>query len=343
VSAVDTSTVLYLPQPEQTRDEERFVALVQHSSDLIVVVDAAGVVVYANPAASVTFGVSLDKAIGTSAFRYIHPEDLQRVMARQARLVQAPGTSLADSIRFVAATGEVRVLEIVATNCLDLPGVNGIVINGRHVTERNDYLTKLEASFDAITRAMANVVELRDPYAAGHQREVADIATAVAQELALDDDDVKGIGVAATLHDIGKIAVPAEILTRPGRLSAAEFEIIKTHPQTGSEIASEIPFPWPVAETILQHHERLDGSGYLKGLKGSAILLGSRILAVADVISAMSAHRPYRPAVGVEAALAEIESNRGLLYDPAAVDACLHLFRDRHFQPTPSISRDTSP
>ena len=139
--------MLYIPQQERTRDDEWFVALVQHSSDLIVVVDSAGVVVYANPAASVTFGVSLDDAIGTSAFRYIHPDDLQRVMARQVKLVQAPGTSMADSIRFVAATGEIRVLEIIATNCIDLPGVNGIVINGRDVTERNDYLAKAGGEF----------------------------------------------------------------------------------------------------------------------------------------------------------------------------------------------------
>lgn len=336
--AADASSVLLLPQRAQTSQEEWFLALVQHSSDLIIVVDEAGVVLYANPAASVPFGLSPEEVIGTSAFRYIHPDDIERVVARQTLLVQSPGASMADSIRFLSESGEVRVLEIVASNCLHLPSVEGIVINGRDVTERNEFITELLASFDAIAGAMANVVELRDPYTAGHQRQVADIAVAIARELALPDDVVKGLEVASTLHDIGKMAVPAEILTRPGRLSPPEFEIIKTHPQAGYQILADVPFPWPVAEMILQHHERLDGSGYPNGLKGSAILMGSRILAVADVISAMSAHRPYRPAKGVDSALIEIEVNRGLLYDPAVVDACLRLFREHAFQPTPPIS-----
>jgi PAS domain S-box-containing protein len=332
------SPVLFVPQQEQTSEAEWFQALVQHSSDLIIVVDEAGDVVYANPAASVPFGLSPDQVVGRSAFLHIHPDDVERVMARQALLLESPGATSADSIRFVSASGQVRVLEIVASNCLGLLSVNGIVINGRDVTERNDYVAELEASFDAIAGAVANVVELRDPYTAGHQRQVADIATAIARELDLPDDEVKGIEVASTLHDIGKIAVPSEILTRPGRLSQPEFEIIKTHPEAGNQIVAQVPFPWPVAQMILQHHERIDGSGYPKGLKNDDILIGSRILAVADVISAMSAHRPYRPAKGVAAALAEIEGNRGILYDPGVVDACLRLFRDRSFQLAPSTS-----
>jgi len=138
--------------------------------------------------------------------------------------------------------------------------------------------------------------------------------------------------VAATLHDCGKISIPAEILVKPGRLSAAEFEIIKTHAQAGANIVADVAFPWPVAEMILQHHERLDGSGYPNGLMGSAILTGSRILAVADVVSAMSEHRPYRPARGLDAALAELEVNSGRLYDPKVVDAFAHLFREQRLQ-----------
>jgi PAS domain S-box-containing protein/putative nucleotidyltransferase with HDIG domain len=328
--------VLLVSEQGQTREDQWFLALVQHSSDLIIVVDADGVVTYANPAASVMFGVSLEEAVGTSAFRYVHHDDFRRVVARHALLAREPTASIVDAVRFVSATGEERVLEIVATNCLDVPAVAGIVINGRDVTERNGYMVKLEASFDAITNAMANVVELRDPYTAGHQRQVADIATAIARELALPDDTVKGIGAAATLHDIGKIAIPAEILNRPGRLSPAEFEIIKTHPRAGYQILSEVPFPWPVADMVLQHHERLDGSGYPNGLKGSAIPIGCRVIAVADVVSAMSAHRPYRPSVGTDAALAEIEAGRGRLYDAVVVDACVRLVREGRLPLTPS-------
>jgi PAS domain S-box-containing protein len=308
---------------------------VQHSSDLIVVVDQRGVLVYANPAASRMFGLELEDAIGKSAFGYLHPEDVGRVVVRFAELVEQPGTWVADTIRFVSAAGEVHVLETVSTNCLDRDAIAGIVVNGRDVTERNRYVTKLEASFDAITIAIAHMVELRDPYTAGHQRDVAEIATAIARELALPEDEVKGIGVASTIHDIGKIAIPAEILTRPGKLTAAEFEIVKSHSQAGHDIVADVPFPWPVAEMILQHHERLDGSGYPNALRGSAILPGSLILGVADVVSAMSEHRPYRPALGLEVALGEIESKRDQLYDADVVDACLRLYREGQLRLTP--------
>lgn len=183
-------------------------------------------------------------------------------------------------------------------------------------------------SVAAILRVSLNMVEFRDPYTAGHQREVAHIAMAISRLLGLDEDGVYGIEVASSLHDIGKTAVPNEILTWPGRLSLAQFEIIKTHSQVGHDIVAEIAFPWPVAEMILQHHERLDGSGYPRGLTGSDIPMSSRIVAVADVVSAMAGARPYRPALSVEFALAEIEAKRGVLFDPEAVDACLHLFRE---------------
>jgi len=315
--------------------EEWFFALVQHTSDLIVVIDAGGVVIYANPAASRMFGVSVEKVVGRTAFQYLHPDDHERMLSQFDGFVSSPGTSETATVRFVSATGVVTVLETVVTNCLDNEAISGIVINGRDVTERNEYMTKLEESFEAITLAIANMVELRDPYTAGHQRQVAHIAGAIARELALPEDEVEGIQVASMIHDIGKIAVPSEILTRPGRLRAAEFEIIKIHSQAGSEIVADVPFPWPVAEMILQHHERLNGSGYPRGLKGSAILVGARVIAVADVVSAMSAHRPYRPALGIEAALDEVEANRGELYDVAAVDACLRLFREEQLQLTP--------
>jgi putative nucleotidyltransferase with HDIG domain len=184
----------------------------------------------------------------------------------------------------------------------------------------------LETTLDTVTVAVSNMVELRDPYTAGHQRQVAQIAVAIARDLVLPEEDVKGIEVAATIHDIGKIAVPTEILTRPGRLSPAEWEIMKTHPQAGHDVVAEILFPWPVAEMVRQHHERLDGSGYPRGLKAGDILMGSRIVAVADVVSAMSSHRPYRPALGLAVALDELQANSGRLYDSDAVDACVRLY-----------------
>jgi len=157
------------------------------------------------------------------------------------------------------------------------------------------------------------------------------LAGAIARELRLDDDTVAGIEVAGSIHDIGKIAIPAEILSKPGRISPAEYELIKEHVRAGYDIIQGIDFPWPIARMVLEHHERLDGSGYPRGLRGDDLLLGSRIIAVADVVEAMAAHRPYRPALGIDAALAQVTADRGALLDADAVDACLRLFREQGF------------
>ena len=183
---------------------------------------------------------------------------------------------------------------------------------------------------DSIT-ALAATVEMRDPYTAGHQRRVAQLAVAVAKELQLPEDQVEGVHLAGVVHDVGKIRVPAEILSKPRRLMEMEFAIIKEHAQDGYEILKSIDFPWPIAQIVRQHHERLDGSGYPQALKGDQILLEARILAVADVVEAMSSHRPYRAALGVEAALKEIELGRGSVYDATVVDACLRLFAEKRF------------
>ncbi len=190
----------------------------------------------------------------------------------------------------------------------------------------------LRQSLEQSIQTIAATVESRDPYTAGHQRRVAELATAIAREMELPEEQVQGVHFAAIIHDLGKIHVPAEILSKPGKLSELEFMLIQTHPQTGYDILKDITFPWPIADIILQHHERLDGSGYPQGLKGHQILFESNILAVADVVEAMSSHRPYRAALGVEYAMAEIRRGRGSVYDPAIVDACLKLFTEKEFQ-----------
>ena len=176
------------------------------------------------------------------------------------------------------------------------------------------------------------MMDLRDPYTAGHEKRVGELSARIAAEMGLSENFQRGMRVAGGVHDVGKITVPAEMLNKPGKLSAIEFEMIKSHAEQGYEVLKNVDFPWPVAEVARQHHERIDGSGYPRGLKGEEIILEARIMAVADVVEAMSTHRPYRPALGVDAALAEIERGRGTAFDPVVAEACLRLFRETGYQ-----------
>jgi len=194
-----------------------------------------------------------------------------------------------------------------------------------------EQLGQLQESLENTVRAIATIVEMRDPYTAGHQVRVADLATAIAEQMGLSDEEVHAIHIAGIVHDLGKIRIPAEILSMPGKINDLEFSLIKTHAEAGYEILKDIHFPWPVAQMVLQHHERLDGSGYPQGLNGDQIIIGARILGVADVVEAMSSHRPYRAGLGIETALAEISAQRGSQFDPQIVDACLALFREQHY------------
>lgn len=191
------------------------------------------------------------------------------------------------------------------------------------ITEKDE---KVKRTLKQIIFVLSAALETRDPYTAGHEQNVAKIATAIANKLGLNLNIVEGIELAATIHDIGKIAMPSEILNKPGKLSPAEFELIKMHPEAGAKLLEGIEFDWPIFDTVLQHHERLDGSGYPKGLKGDEIIIEARILAVADTIEAMSSHRPYRAALGIDKALEEIKTNAGILYDPEVVKICVELY-----------------
>jgi putative nucleotidyltransferase with HDIG domain/PAS domain S-box-containing protein len=193
-------------------------------------------------------------------------------------------------------------------------------------------LGRLDRSMEGAITAVAALAEVRDPYTAGHQRRVADLAASVSVRLGMTDEEVRGVRVAGALHDIGKVYVPSEFLTRPGGLSATEFELVKTHSSVGADIVRSIEFPWPVAEVVLQHHERLDGSGYPRGLTRGDILPAARVLAVADTVEAMAHFRPYRPALGLPSALDEIRANRDVLFDSAVADACTSLFEEGAFE-----------
>ena len=217
---------------------------------------------------------------------------------------------------------EVRLLEELADDTGF--GIGALRDREGHKTARQ----RLQHGLEVTVEALASTVERRDAYTAGHQREVSEIATAIARRMGLPQYAIDGLRLASIIHDVGKIQVPAEILSKPGQLTPLEFALIKEHAQAGYDIVKDIDFPWPIADIILQHHERLDGSGYPKGLRAHDILIEAKILAVADVIEAMMSHRPYRAALGQEAALAEIKAGKGTLFDPAAVEACESLFRE---------------
>jgi putative nucleotidyltransferase with HDIG domain len=192
-------------------------------------------------------------------------------------------------------------------------------------------LNKLKKTLGAIIQVLEKTVEVRDPYTAGHQRRVADLARSISAEMGFSQDRIDGIRIAGIIHDIGKIYVPAEILSKPRRLTTYEFNLVKTHSQVGYDILKTIDFPWPVARIVLQHHERLNGSGYPNKLMHDNILIEARILGVSDVVEAMASHRPYRPALGLDAALKEVSDHKGSLYDPEVVEICTRLFREKLF------------
>jgi len=202
----------------------------------------------------------------------------------------------------------------------------------KRTAELQETLDKLRKTMMGIIQGMTLTVEVRDPYTAGHQRRVANLARYIGTDMGLSEDQIDGIRTAGVLHDLGKVSVPVELLTKPSCLTEIEFKMIQTHPQVAFDILKGIEFPWPIAQIVYQHHERMDGSGYPFGRSGEGILFEARIIAVADVVEAMVSHRPYRPALGIEAALKEISQKRGTRYDPSVVDACMRVFRDKNFE-----------
>lgn len=219
----------------------------------------------------------------------------------------------------------------ISLRCTSFGTRNVGIASLRDITFRKDVESALRSSVEATIQVVANTVEVRDPYTSGHQQRVAKLAVAMGEEMGLSAIQLDGIKFAGVIHDLGKVRVPAEILSKPGKLSAAEFELLKEHPAAGYDILKGVGFPWPIAQIVRQHHERIDGSGYPDGLTGDQMLVEAKVIAVADVVEAMTSHRPYRAALGIDTALAEIEQGKGRFYDIAAVDACVNLFRTGNF------------
>jgi HD-GYP domain-containing protein (c-di-GMP phosphodiesterase class II) len=244
--------------------------------------------------------------------------------------------------RVQSKDGPVRWVELNSHMRFDEKGTylqeEGVI---RDITKRKLAEEQLRQTLDSLRKAfgttihvLVSAVETRDPYTAGHQVRSADLARAIATEMGFTKERIDGIRMAGSIHDIGKLSIPAEILSKPTKLTKIEFSLIKEHSQRGYEMLKDVESPWPLAEMIYQHHERMDGSGYPRNLKGDEIIIEARIMAVADVVEAMASHRPYRPGLGIDSALAEIEKNKGTLYDNNIADACLRLFREKGFQLT---------
>lgn len=323
-------------EEELRQSEARFRALLEQSVAATYVIQD-GKIVYANPRMCEIFGYPANDALDPDPLVHIKDSERFRIAQLTQSLLGDQGEA-AYSVTALRKNGSEFVLGVHAT-LATYEGRPAILAMAQDITEKvraeeevKRYLGRIEQAVHSMVNVLMTVGELRDPYTHGHQRRVGEIAASIATEMGLDAGRVEGIRIAGYLHDVGKIGVPAEILSKPAPLSRAELELVRGHAQQGYEILKKFDFPWPVAEAAHQHHERLDGSGYPQGLKDGEITLEARILAVADVVEAISSHRPYRSSQGLEAALTEIEDGCGRLYDPQAVEACLSLFREKGYR-----------
>jgi len=318
--------------------EEKFRNLSERSPNMIFI-NKKGRAVYANERCEEAMGYKRDEFYSPDFdfLTLIAPESKELIKSAFNRHMSGKEVKPYE-YALITKDGK-RIEAIITTKLISYEGESAILGIVTDITdhkktkeELQSTLKKLRRALRATIQAMAVTVEMKDAYTAGHQRRVTNLASAIAKEMHLSGDEIDGIRMAGSIHDIGKIGVPAEILNKPVRLAHMEFELIKTHPAIGYNILKEIQFPWPVATIVLQHHERIDGSGYPDGLSGDDILIEARILGVADVVEALASHRPYRPALGIDKALEEVREKRGTLYDQEVVDTCLKLFTKKRFK-----------
>jgi PAS domain S-box-containing protein/putative nucleotidyltransferase with HDIG domain len=333
-----------------SQSEAQYRLLAENVADVIWSVDMDLKYLYLSPSAARLWGDdSIERLMREDALAPYSPEDAARLMAvlREEIVRDATPEGRVDPFRVRTVEVEshrddgtmlpvelrMRFVRDAEGNAVGVVGVTRDIADRRAVElQLRDSLAKLRLVLRTTIEAMATTVEKRDPYTAGHQRRVSQLARAIAARMGMSEDDVDGIRLAALVHDVGKISVPSEILVKPGRLNPTEMLLMRMHSEAGYEILKDIEFPWPVAETVYQHHERWDGTGYPRGMHGEDIVLGARILGVADVVEAMASHRPYRPALGIAAALAEIRDGRGTRYNTDVVDACIQAVCEDGFQ-----------
>jgi len=326
--------------------EAKFRFLSENMADVAFIVNMDLGTIYVSPSIERVLGFTPEERKTQRVEEQLAPHALQlafEALAEEIEREQAedadPDRSRTLALDYYHKDGSVITLETNFRGVRDSKGtLTGFYGLSRDITKRNKAEKDLEKTLESLRKAlgaiiqvMVSTMETRDPYTAGHQLRVADLARSIATEMELPKDKIEGIRIAGSIHDIGKLSVPAEILSKPAKLSELEFSMIKEHPRRGYEFLKGINHFRPLGEIIYQHHERMDGSGYPRNLKGDEILIESRILAVADVVEAMASHRPYRPALGIDTALEEIGKNRGILYSNDVVDACLKLFREKGY------------
>jgi PAS domain S-box-containing protein len=321
------------------RNQQRLSLHIQQTPLAVIEWDTEFKVLKWNDSAERIFGYTAAEALGRHA-SFIIPERFKAQVDQVWTDLMAGRGGQRSTNENITRDGRVIFCEWYNTALAGGDGrVIGVASLAQDVTDRQkaeeslrEGLNKLRTTLKASIDSLASAIEMRDPYTAGHQERVTGLARAIAGEMALTEERVEAIEIAGVIHDLGKLYVPAEILSKPTRLTDLEYAMIKMHAQAGYTILSKIDFPWPIARIVHEHHELINGSGYPQGLTGKDILLEARILCVADVVEAMSSHRPYRPALGIEAALEEVAQKRGILYDREVVDACLRLFREKSFK-----------
>jgi len=319
--------------------EARYKDLVEKAGIAILIDDKEGNFKYLNERYAEIFGYSAEEMKRQTIGSIVHPDDFDKVMNYHKGRIQGYKDPSRYEFKGIKKDGSIIHIEVIATPLKKEEEIIGtrsyfwdITDRKRAEEEIQQSMAKLRKLLDGTINAIVSVVEARDPYTSGHQRRVADLARTIAAEMRISKDQIEGIRSAGVIHDLGKVCVPAEILSKPSKLNEYEFNLIKKHPEVGYEILKNIDFPWPVAQIVYQHHERMNGSGYPQGLSGEQILLEARILAVADVVEAMSSHRPYRPAFELDEALKEISRNKGILYDKAVVEVCIRLFKEKNYK-----------
>ncbi|HOU52121.1 MAG: PAS domain S-box protein [Smithella sp.] len=319
--------------------EERYRSLFDRSLDIVYVIDFKGNFIDANDAAFKRFGYTREELPSLNVASLMNEDQLPFVFKAIQEIIDTGYQKDLIELKLHHKDGSTIYVETKGSLITSEGKPVAIQSIARDITERKQAEARLQQTLESLKKAVGTTIqvlvsalEAKDPYTAGHQSQVARLACVIAAEMGLDQDTIEGIRLAGVIHDIGKLAVPAEILTKPTRLTELEFSLIQQHPESGYEMLKHVESPWPIAQIVYQHHERIDGTGYPRNLKGNEILLEARIMAVADVVDAMASHRPYRASLGTEAALAEIEKHKGTLYDGNVVDTCLKLFREKGYK-----------